>query len=632
MTAKPNLTRVWAAGAPGGNVVDPDTTTPGKFDAGWLAEVPPFEHFNFLQQLFTQGLAHANEEGIMTWDTDTTYPIGGLAKGSDTAIYKAVISQNGNDPVSDGGVNWVDIQLGKYIRKSTVADMTATAGVIVGNTLIETDEFFAGTGGGALYTPIAGTGTANGKTIIAHDTDDISFVFTIVNNSINVNQTGAVADGTAQNSSLQAAFDLADTVSIQGGLRIDIPGGADHYGIDGTIDMRIKSNTRLVWTGGSFLKLLSASFGGGVIGTLKDSVNIEIHNPLIDGNNIFAGGSGQNGLGLVSRGVRVYGGNIKNCARGNVSPFEGGKGIQSEGGNIIAKVFGTTLENCHIGASARRDFITDPDPSIDVVWDSCTYISCNHAWFVGMNNINDLDADEQSVKVPNFTIINSGTADAVGEFDAGAIVLDRANNVIADGTISGTVTLEGIIRGRHRNCKFEIKVDQSADGLINIDPTVMGADTNVTTGNTYTLNATGTYDYLALSDLTDATHPNRVINNSDLDIKLVNDVNIAIVTPATRNGNARLKVKLSDKVIEGDAADFNSKVTNMAGVASGKSIEDMALIRFDTGNVAWQVGAGTPEGAVTAPIGSLFTRTDGGASTTLYVKESGAGNTGWVAK
>lgn len=43
-------------------------------------------------------------------------------------------------------------------------------------------------------------------------------------------------------------------------------------------------------------------------------------------------------------------------------------------------------------------------------------------------------------------------------------------------------------------------------------------------------------------------------------------------------------------------------------------------------------GTGTPEAAVTAPVGSLFLRTDGGASTTLYVKESGSGNTGWVAK
>jgi hypothetical protein len=43
-------------------------------------------------------------------------------------------------------------------------------------------------------------------------------------------------------------------------------------------------------------------------------------------------------------------------------------------------------------------------------------------------------------------------------------------------------------------------------------------------------------------------------------------------------------------------------------------------------------GDGTPEGAETAPVGTLYLRTNGGASTTLYVKESGTGNTGWVAK
>jgi len=48
--------------------------------------------------------------------------------------------------------------------------------------------------------------------------------------------------------------------------------------------------------------------------------------------------------------------------------------------------------------------------------------------------------------------------------------------------------------------------------------------------------------------------------------------------------------------------------------------------------VRWLSGSGTPEGAVTAPVGSLYSRTDGGAGTSFYVKESGTGNTGWVAK
>lgn len=43
-------------------------------------------------------------------------------------------------------------------------------------------------------------------------------------------------------------------------------------------------------------------------------------------------------------------------------------------------------------------------------------------------------------------------------------------------------------------------------------------------------------------------------------------------------------------------------------------------------------GSGTPEGAVSAPIGSVFLRSDGSTSTTLYVKTSGTGNTGWTAK
>ena len=43
-------------------------------------------------------------------------------------------------------------------------------------------------------------------------------------------------------------------------------------------------------------------------------------------------------------------------------------------------------------------------------------------------------------------------------------------------------------------------------------------------------------------------------------------------------------------------------------------------------------GIGSPQGVIAAPVGSLYTRTDGGTGTTLYVKETGTGNTGWVAK
>jgi hypothetical protein len=50
------------------------------------------------------------------------------------------------------------------------------------------------------------------------------------------------------------------------------------------------------------------------------------------------------------------------------------------------------------------------------------------------------------------------------------------------------------------------------------------------------------------------------------------------------------------------------------------------------GGITWTSGAGSPEGVVTAPIGSLYSRSDGGVLTSLYVKQSGSGNTGWAAK
>lgn len=43
-------------------------------------------------------------------------------------------------------------------------------------------------------------------------------------------------------------------------------------------------------------------------------------------------------------------------------------------------------------------------------------------------------------------------------------------------------------------------------------------------------------------------------------------------------------------------------------------------------------GTGSPEGVISAVVGSIFLRSDGGTGTTFYVKESGSSNTGWVAK
>jgi hypothetical protein len=63
---------------------------------------------------------------------------------------------------------------------------------------------------------------------------------------------------------------------------------------------------------------------------------------------------------------------------------------------------------------------------------------------------------------------------------------------------------------------------------------------------------------------------------------------------------------------------------------TGFSTIQPVQIEGNQGGVATFVCNGTPEGAVTAPVGSRAYDLTGGAGTVAYLKESGTGNTGWV--
>jgi len=124
--SKPNLTRIWAADAAGSDVVDPDVQTPGKFSLGWVAEKPPYQFFNFMQKLFTQGLGYFDEQGIGFWNTDTDYQDLSLTKGSNGVIYLLKTSGDGTqNPVSDGGTNWI-VAAGKQFVTGTATFTNST--------------------------------------------------------------------------------------------------------------------------------------------------------------------------------------------------------------------------------------------------------------------------------------------------------------------------------------------------------------------------------------------------------------------------------------------------------------------------------------------------------------------------
>lgn len=76
---------------------------------------------------------------------------------------------------------------------------------------------------------------------------------------------------------------------------------------------------------------------------------------------------------------------------------------------------------------------------------------------------------------------------------------------------------------------------------------------------------------------------------------------------------------------------YASAGLSAGGVVQASSSSSTGGFRLGSTGPKWVSGAGTPEGVVTAPIGSMYSRTDGGANTSIYRKETGTGNTGWVA-
>lgn len=116
-----------------------------------------------------------------------------------------------------------------------------------------------------------------------------------------------------------------------------------------------------------------------------------------------------------------------------------------------------------------------------------------------------------------------------------------------------------------------------------------------------------------------------------------NDIIGAMVLVAKNDNDESLNfVKLRGKVVNpadgSEESEAELQVYDGAGnLVTAVSFKKNAMfLAADTVRI-W-TGTGSPEGAVTAPVGSTYHRTDGGTSTSFYVKESGSGNTGWVAK
>jgi hypothetical protein len=104
------------------------------------------------------------------------------------------------------------------------------------------------------------------------------------------------------------------------------------------------------------------------------------------------------------------------------------------------------------------------------------------------------------------------------------------------------------------------------------------------------------------------------------------------VATASSNGAATTGLSINGLLLTGGAAlNLTSIVSPVVKDVTGTTTLTTPMKLLTGAGVEMWAGTGTPEGVVTAPVGSMFRRRDGATGTTLYTKESGAGNTGWVA-
>lgn len=82
-------------------------TNPGdtKKDLGWIAEKPPFQYANYLQNKVEQMLQHIEIYGIPVWSALTTYPLNGWCS-SGGILYRSLQAANLNNLVSDTDFWW----------------------------------------------------------------------------------------------------------------------------------------------------------------------------------------------------------------------------------------------------------------------------------------------------------------------------------------------------------------------------------------------------------------------------------------------------------------------------------------------------------------------------------------------
>lgn len=513
---------------------------------------------------------------------------------------------------------------------------------------------------------------ATGSSVNINSTEDVadSIVISSTNGGIDISALGAAAgediDITATGSSInlvstEAVFNAIRINASAGAGGIDIDAGSNGIEVDTTGQVNIDSSEAA--QPDSVRIVASAADGGIDIDAGTGGITIDSTGAFsIDGaaaSNITTTGAGidltlSSALGSVLiRSTEDAALAIRLHANGGVSETiqihsDQGTGVASVG--LLSDVGGITLRSTGLASADAINFEAvaggiDADAALQINIASSQAAVADSIRIVASaaDGGIDIDAGTGGIAIDSTGAV-SIQGGAASDFSVGGAGIDltlasAAGRVIVNGeeAAADAITLLSAAGGLDANVALQMNLDSSqaaadavriiasnAAGGIDIDAGTGGISV-VTTGagniaitagatsnGTITLTSTGTGDIILDSDDTMLLDADGVLelNSSAGAISIGNDANAQAINVGT-----------------GAAARTITIGNSTAGTTVVVDSPTNTGITFATSLVRMMAGAGDPNGAVTAPIGSLFLRTNpAGAASRLYINIDGGTN------
>jgi len=548
------------------------------------------------------------------------------------------------------------------------------------------DQFF----GPDVFWDASSTATADGLSVFDPVASGAGRLVREFDSDINVRWAGALGNGSTDDSSaIQAVIDYIESQPASGWSVVYVPSGrflisstltftGNYRGIrgDGQTSRIVTTSdipmVRIDCSSGNayYFQASSLSFEGGVSGTRTSNTGIEVYalagsspyyfNHFIFTDLLFAGtyrGIHFNkAVAGPSNEARVNWGIISNVRTTNLGAnqiensidfsYGSGTGNVIEGCTLLSNGVGINfssgaLDIQHTGtavSSTSTTIVLDAGASgSDDTYNGYS-VAINSG--TGANQIGTITDYVGSTKTATVSVSFTGGQWAVNPDATSVFTIAKYNN-IGDITVNGSqfgysgtgINFDPIAHYRRRvsitNCQFDGGVN---DGIIMINYGIVrilgchigGATTNTITYTENLFQTTNTFNEFILGEDTDEALKVKVLGDVSNRFLISGD-SIEFGDGSTTDVNLYRDSSNSLKTDDDFRVGGTLRALGVARISG-------ADVYMGAGSVRILTGTGDPNGVATADIGSTYMRTDGGTGTTLYIKESGTGNTGWVAK